>query len=304
MTCSHFFGSRAGFDEFVRLADTGYNLLSDLLSVKKEGKAPANALIDLEDPYDATDWDLSNGYLDWLLALHATAMVCHTSRLRDHVGFWGHSEAVNADMIEELVEMYSATPDPFPLHPLTVSLQLNVVSCSAEAIRIWIDPYDAEIVPVNRGIADSPIYLPESEKDDAALETERAEVHSTVCVAPRRDHETQAIRIVPQSELANTASETHGGAKLVLSDFSALYKGKTCFLGNKKPFAVLEQLNRQLGGYVSLKTLRQEIWGDDLIHDESIQKQVSILGQQLRKAGMDGIEIDGTQKGHYKLVLT
>ncbi len=76
-------------------------------------------------------------------------------------------------------------------------------------------------------------------------------------------------------------------------------------MGNTKPFAILEQLNRQLGAYVSLTTLRQEIWGNgSLIHDESIQKQVSILGQQLRKAGMDGIEIDGTQKGHYRLVLT
>ena len=99
-------------------------------------------------------------------------------------------------------------------------------------------------------------------------------------------------------------SDIHDDTKLVLSNFSVKYKGQECFLGNHKPFAILERLNRTPKDFVSLETLRQDIWGViDLVDDETIQKHVSNLRKKLEKAGVDGIVIDGEQRGHYRLVL-
>jgi hypothetical protein len=57
----------------------------------------------------------------------------------------------------------------YPLHPLVGSLQHNVMVSSAEAIRIWLAVFDDEIIPIDIGIEESPIYLPvEGDVDVAA----------------------------------------------------------------------------------------------------------------------------------------
>jgi hypothetical protein len=99
--------------------------------------------------------------------------------------------------------------------------------------------------------------------------------------------------------------EDHDDSKLVLSGFTARFKGQKCFLGNTKPFALLVRLNRRPGWYVSVPELKEDICGvDSPVNDNTIQKHASDLRTQLRNAGMDGIEIDGKVKGHYRLVLT
>lgn len=181
MACSYFYGrgSRTNLDEFTRLADSGYTLLLELQKLQAEDSIPSDADIYLPEEYRGSTWDLSNRYFDWLLVLHDTAMGCHTVRLRDRVEFWEYSQdnslsdVEQATIIEQLEEMWSDSgPDRFPLHPMTESLHHDLFISSAEAIRIWLDPWDDEIVPVGKGIEESPVYLPEANsvvEDDAPV---------------------------------------------------------------------------------------------------------------------------------------
>jgi hypothetical protein len=299
MTCSQFYGNRVGYDEFLRMADTGYSLLSNLHWLQKEGKSPQEAIVSLHEKYDATDWDASNGYFGWLLTLHDTASGCHTSHLRDHIGFWGHSEAVDGDVIEQFVEMYcNSTPDPYPLHPFTESLQLNVFSSSAEAIRIWLDPVSDEIVPIDKGIEYPPIYLPECDfSDESAQQKEFVEREAAILPADQSES-------VPQPQSESGSDQDHAMLVLSRDDFTVQYRGGTCQLGNVIAFILLERLNRRPGIYISLDTLITDVWKGTVVSNEAVQKQKSLLKKKLHDAGMSGITIDGRQRHNYRLVLT
>ena len=85
--------------------------------------------------------------------------------------------------------------------------------------------------------------------------------------------------------------------------FTVSYKGKSCFLGNKTMFHLLVRLNQSPSTPVSYHTLAQDVWGDDLTTDWTIQKQANLLKKKLRAEGLQGVEINGSVKGHYSLIL-
>jgi hypothetical protein len=109
----------------------------------------------------------------------------------------------------------------------------------------------------------------------------------------------------PQSEKTPRQDDL-GKPKLVLSrdDFSVQYKARLCQLGNVMAFTLLERLNRSPGIYIPLDRLIIDVWKGTVVSNEAVQKQASILRKKLRKAGINGITIDGKQKDHYRLVLT
>ena len=114
---------------------------------------------------------------------------------------------------------------------------------------------------------------------------------------------SHGVQLQPSAELPVT--ELHDPTKLVVSqeDFCAHYKGLFCPL-SPKPFAVLSALNHRAGKPVALETLRQKVWHDYLeVDDDTIQRQISVIRQKLKKAEITDISIDGKRPGFYTLVL-
>jgi hypothetical protein len=86
--------------------------------------------------------------------------------------------------------------------------------------------------------------------------------------------------------------------------FTVLHAGKSCELRNTKEFAIFERLHRRIGQYFSVDTLVADVWRDELIEKNTVQKTIGRLRRKLQEAGCDQIEIDGTTNaGHYAMKL-
>jgi hypothetical protein len=86
--------------------------------------------------------------------------------------------------------------------------------------------------------------------------------------------------------------------------FTVLHAGKSCELRNTKEFAVFERLHRRIGQYFSVDTLAADVWRDEHIEKNAIQKTIGRLRGKLQKAGCHQIEIDGkTNAGYYAMKL-
>lgn len=85
--------------------------------------------------------------------------------------------------------------------------------------------------------------------------------------------------------------------------FAARLGEKDCFLGNTVEFRLLERLNRRPGRFVTIDTLRTDVWQDDRTAKNTIQRTVSNLRRKLQESCLAGVVIDGSQKDHYRLVL-
>jgi hypothetical protein len=104
------------------------------------------------------------------------------------------------------------------------------------------------------------------------------------------------------------ASGTSAASRRLLvldtESFEASLGEKSCFLGNTIEFRLLDRLNRRPGRYVSIGTLRQDVWDDPETEKYTIQRTISNLRRRLRDSSLDNlIVIDGEQKDHYRLVL-
>jgi len=86
--------------------------------------------------------------------------------------------------------------------------------------------------------------------------------------------------------------------------FTVSYRGKRLFLGNVREFWLLERLNRCPGNYLNTITLMEDVWNDIDAEKSTVQKTVSNLRKKLKKAGFEGVVIDGEQADHYALKLS
>lgn len=85
--------------------------------------------------------------------------------------------------------------------------------------------------------------------------------------------------------------------------FSVRYKGMECVLGHTREFLLVERLMRRVGIYVSIGTLSDDVWGDDGVQKNTIQRTASNLRRKLRESGLEAIGIDGSNKGHYGITV-
>jgi DNA-binding response OmpR family regulator len=54
----------------------------------------------------------------------------------------------------------------------------------------------------------------------------------------------------------------------------------------------------------SVKDLLDDVWGHDrVVSPGTVQRTISHLRKKLHKAGMRGLKVDGSQRGHYALVV-
>jgi len=75
-----------------------------------------------------------------------------------------------------------------------------------------------------------------------------------------------------------------------------------CFLGNTNEFHLLARLLKARGHYLSVQTLRTEVWNDENTEKNTIQKTVSNLRRKLHNAEIKQVTIDGSQRDHYRLI--
>ena len=178
MMCNRFWGreSKAGLDEFMRLAESGFEILEELADLVAAENAPLDATVFLPKTEAPVGAAAAPAYLKWLDAVHETAIGCHTTRLKLQFGNWNEEmatvpEAESDNAVEWMQSCWSDgdSDTSYPLHPLLGSLHHNIMVSSAEAIRIWLGT--DEIVPIDIGIEESPIYLPICcYKSESALE--------------------------------------------------------------------------------------------------------------------------------------
>jgi DNA-binding response OmpR family regulator len=84
--------------------------------------------------------------------------------------------------------------------------------------------------------------------------------------------------------------------------FEARYGAARCFLGNGLEFRLLARLLRARGQFVSVHTLRDDVWGDDHTEKNTIQRTVGNLRRKLRTELSAGIDIEA-EPDHYRLAL-
>jgi 7-cyano-7-deazaguanine synthase in queuosine biosynthesis len=104
--------------------------------------------------------------------------------------------------------------------------------------------------------------------------------------------EAPAARNAPDRELVLDADK-----------FEVRWAGKACFLGNTLEFRLLVRLRQRPGAFVSVNSLRLDVWRDDHTEKYTIQRTVSNLRRRLAGAGMGQIHLDGSQRDHYQLVV-
>lgn len=80
--------------------------------------------------------------------------------------------------------------------------------------------------------------------------------------------------------------------------FTAKFRDHKVPLGNTLEFALFERLSRKPGIYISNAVIASEVWNDEDVPKLTIQRTVSNLRRRLSNTGL---EIDGTNKGHYAL---
>lgn len=85
--------------------------------------------------------------------------------------------------------------------------------------------------------------------------------------------------------------------------FCARYNGKECSLRNTKEFALLVRLNASRGRYLSIRTLAEDVWQNDNVEKNTIQRTISNLRRKLKEAFVGLIKIDGTNRDHYSLLI-
>jgi DNA-binding response OmpR family regulator len=140
----------------------------------------------------------------------------------------------------------------------------------------------------------------------------RSSLHSrTAPTAKKKRHLKGRIRrkatAAPSTDSTTRRCVDIGAVELIVDrdTFSVRYRGLECFLGFTMDFLLLERFQRSRGIYLSIRTLMQDVWPlGKVIDDATVQKTVSNLRKKLKaKELSDKIVIDGSQRGHYRLVL-
>lgn len=86
---------------------------------------------------------------------------------------------------------------------------------------------------------------------------------------------------------------------------SVRWAGRTCRLGDTKPFKLLQRLARRPNVFISCDSLLDEIW-DEHTSCAAVRSAAKVLRRKLTAAGMEDLAtaIDGSVAHHYALTLT
>ena len=289
LVCSRFVGvgDKRAFELFQQMANTGMALLREASLSPESSLSLESRIADkIESP------PTIEAYLCWLELLHLTAKECRTLFLHVDVGNWNHS--ANPFESVELVAKAMSEPTPFgmgafPLHPIVEDLQHDVFRSSVEAIKVWLGAED--VVRVGKWPDRPPFCLP-------SLNKESSEPSGGIASTPQ----------VAQPEEIDEDSSPPDPTKLVIDEILGVvsYGGISRPWENLKPFKILKALQKHVRNGAELWQIKRDVWGANAdIADESIERQISILRDELIEKGHIGISIPKKPVGgRYKLELT
>lgn len=106
------------------------------------------------------------------------------------------------------------------------------------------------------------------------------------------------------SVVTDRATEHDLSFRIDPDTFSVWNGGKQCQLGNTIEFRAISRLARRPEVYVSIEKLLDDAWEGDMRTKGAVQKTISNLRRRFRESELDGVEIDGAQRGHYALKIS
>ncbi len=102
-----------------------------------------------------------------------------------------------------------------------------------------------------------------------------------------------------------SANQPHYGKPCACrDDFTLHYGYASCFLGNSMEFRLAERLASSLAVFIDIDVLKEDVWGGQTVRLNSVAKTVSTLRRKLMAENVTGITIDGSQKGHYRMLAS
>ena len=85
--------------------------------------------------------------------------------------------------------------------------------------------------------------------------------------------------------------------------FQVRFNGVPRQLGNTREFAFLLRLHRARGVYLSVATLGRDVWDDATVLKNTVHRVASSARRVLVGLGLARGAVDGSNPGHYRLVL-
>lgn len=109
---------------------------------------------------------------------------------------------------------------------------------------------------------------------------------------------------LPDAGAQGASGDTNLDFRIDRDHFCVWHRGRQCPLGNTIEFRTIERLAKRPGHYVSVETLLSDVWEDEVRTRGTVQKTVSNLRRKLRGAQLAGVQLDGGQRGHYRLQIS
>lgn len=113
-----------------------------------------------------------------------------------------------------------------------------------------------------------------------------------------------AAEVAEHDARASDAAEVDPAFRVDDETFAIWHGGKECRLGNTVEFRAIQRLARKPGRFVSIDALLESAWEGVVVNKNTVQKTMSNLRRKLRTAGVEGIEIDGSERDHYALKIS
>ena len=86
------------------------------------------------------------------------------------------------------------------------------------------------------------------------------------------------------------------------NNFTVTFNGHTCELGNTIGFKIFQYLHKNIGANVPVNDLKNAVWGQHIIEENTLQKTISSLRKTLKDNCIE-ITIQSNIKGHYSMTL-
>jgi 7-cyano-7-deazaguanine synthase in queuosine biosynthesis len=99
------------------------------------------------------------------------------------------------------------------------------------------------------------------------------------------------------------ADDSRPALRVVDDEFAVRCGLRECFLGNTKEFDLVRLLAKRLGRYFSHQDLLKAVWPDTVVEIGTLYKTAGNARRRLADNGITEFTIDGSQKGHYALLV-
>lgn len=299
--CSRFWSSRYIDRHYIRyftqLACRAYRILVELNNLADED-APEGLIV---DPFALQRYP-EEYPCGWLTLIHQWAFRFPTEELQGECGRWKVDQLdVDQFGLAEHVTELSDGSVAYHTHPLCLRLDTDVFSASAGLLRLCLAPETT----VHLGIWDGQpeFYFPPTPEAPEPSPQEDPLEHSTHLEEGAVEHaETPSRSNVPQEEEQNVPRRSK--PEFDRERFTVSYgESQSCFLGNTISYRLLARLAETPGKFFALHELKTDVWGEDVVEDETVARAVRDLRGKLQKAGVRGIKRDRSQSHHVRLII-